>query len=142
MEEQGMTGSYSIVDADAEMLITHGVEPKDMAPTCTECHDNSGSTPDGTGLLPFSKLGFHDIPAAVRSCDLCHETKNLDWQRMHQKHREDDISCNSCHTSEPSGFVQPRPQLCSSCHEYSSWEDEGHKKHIEEDLSCNDCHTF
>ncbi len=28
MAEQGMTGSYSLVQADAEMLITHGVDPK------------------------------------------------------------------------------------------------------------------
>lgn len=29
MEEQGMTGNYSLVEADAEMLITHGVDPKE-----------------------------------------------------------------------------------------------------------------
>lgn len=38
MEDQGMTGSYSLVDVDAEMLITHGVDPKEKAPTCTVCH--------------------------------------------------------------------------------------------------------
>ena len=76
MEEQGMTGNYSMVQADAEMLITHGVEPKAKAPSCAECHNNTGHTPDGTGLLPMTALGYHTLPNAVKSCTLCHEQKN------------------------------------------------------------------
>jgi hypothetical protein len=53
MEDQGMTGSYQLVETDAEMMITHGVDPKSKAPSCVECHDNSGSTPDGTGMVPL-----------------------------------------------------------------------------------------
>ena len=36
MAEQGLTGGYSLVPVDAEMLITHGVDPKTKAPTCVE----------------------------------------------------------------------------------------------------------
>ncbi len=142
MEEQGLIGTYTLVDADAEMLITHGVSPKENAPACVECHDNTGATQDGTGMLPFTKLGYHQMPGAVSSCNLCHEKKSMSWQSMHQKHREDDISCNSCHTSEPTGFIQPKPQLCSSCHDYKSWKSEGHKKHLEKNLDCVNCHNF
>jgi len=142
MEEQGMTGNYSIVEADAEMLITHGVEPKENAPSCSECHSSNGSTPDGSGILPFEKLGYHKVPAAVKSCNLCHERKSQNWQSMHSGHRSDGISCSSCHSGEPTGFIQPQQQLCSSCHEGKSWRSEGHKKHIEKRVQCAGCHTF
>ena len=58
MDEQGMQGPYSMVEADAEMLITHGVEPKTKAPTCVECHNNTGHTSDGSGMLPMTALGY------------------------------------------------------------------------------------
>lgn len=142
MEEQGMSGNYSFVEADAEMLITHGVEPKENAPSCTSCHDNTGTTPDGTRMLPFAALGYHQIPEKVLSCTLCHEQKNMYWESMHTEHRQDNISCNSCHTPEPTGFIKAKNVLCSSCHESKSWRSEGHKKHIEKGLECVSCHTF
>ncbi|WP_163339391.1 hypothetical protein [Desulfopila sp. IMCC35008] len=143
MEEQGMTGNYSLVEADAEMLITHGVDSKDKAPSCTECHNGTGNTPDGYGILPFDELGYHQTPETVKSCTLCHSQKSLQWENMHQKHRQLSISCTSCHTSEPTGFVKPQNTLCSSCHENKSWRyDEGHKKHFEKGLTCSSCHTF
>ncbi len=142
MKEQGMSGSFSIVEADAEMLITHGVEPANNAPSCVECHDGSGMTPDGTGMLPFDALGYHNIASAVASCTLCHEQKSLQWETMHSSHRSDDVSCASCHSGEPTGFIKSERQLCSSCHERKSWKEEGHKKHIEKGLDCASCHTF
>lgn len=143
MEEQGMSGEYSLVEADAEMLITHGVDPKEKAPSCVECHDGSGSTPDGSGMLPFDQLGYHQVPEAVLSCTLCHESKTMGWEAMHQGHREDNVSCSSCHTPEPTGFIKEKSALCSSCHENKSWKtDEGHKKHYEKGLDCIDCHSF
>ncbi len=143
MEEQGMTGDYSLVTADAEMMITHGVDPKEKAPSCNECHDFSGSTPDGSGLVPFETLGYHSVPSKVKSCNLCHESKDLSWQQTHDKHRgESSISCTSCHTPEPTGFITPRSSLCASCHESKSWKSEGHKKHLEKKLDCIQCHNF
>ena len=142
MEEQGMIGSYTLVEADAEMLITHGVEPKENAPSCNECHDSSGSTAEGYGMISFAALGYHNVPAAVKSCSLCHEPKNQNWEAMHRNHRNDGISCSSCHSSEPTGLVLSKQQLCSSCHEFKSWKSEGHKKHLEKGLKCSRCHTF
>jgi hypothetical protein len=142
MEEQGMSGIYSIVKADAEMLITHGVDPKEKAPSCTECHSNSGSTADGSGMIPFEALGYHEVPAKVKSCNLCHEQKSMNWQSMHTKHKSLRLDCVSCHTSEPIGLVKAQNTLCSSCHERKSWKSEGHKKHIEKRVQCATCHTF
>lgn len=148
MEDAGMTGGYAIVDANAEMLITHGVEPASMAPTCNECHDYSGETPDGTKMVPFGELGYHTWPEKVKNCTLCHEEESMSWQRMHDKHADDDdggeesISCQSCHTTEPTGLVKPQSDLCNDCHERKSWKDEGHKKHIKKGYDCTTCHTF
>jgi len=143
MEEQGMTGSYDIVNADAEMLITHGVEPKEQAPSCSECHSGTGSTPDGSRMLPFTALGYHEVPDQVRSCTLCHEQKSMDWEQMHSYHRGKNISCSSCHTSDPTGLVSARNSLCSSCHGSESWSNSsGHRKHISKNIQCVRCHTF
>lgn len=141
MEEWNMKGNYSIVDGDAEMLISHGVEPSDQAPRCNECHDNSGDTPDGYGMLPFTELGYHQLPDSVISCTLCHEPKKLSWKATHEKHR-DDVTCTSCHTKEPTGLVAGIGTLCVQCHERESWEEDSHKKHIEEGIVCTRCHTF
>ncbi len=105
MQEQGLTGNYTMVKTDAEMLITHGVDPKSKAPTCTACHNNLGTTPDGTGIVPFTKLGYHNVPAAVKACTQCHEKKSLSWAAMHKEHR-DEIACNTCHISTQ-GTVSP-----------------------------------
>jgi len=144
MEDQGISagsGQVFIGDADAEMLITHGVDPSDQAPRCRECHDNSGHTPDGSGMLPFTRLGYHELPASVLSCTLCHEKKNMSWRSMHREHREE-VTCTSCHTPEPTGLVDSLRILCSSCHERESWEEDSHKEHIEEGVACSSCHTF
>ena len=142
MQEQGMTGSYSMVPADAEMLITHGVDPKEKAPSCTECHSGSGVTPDGAGVVPFGKLGYHSVPAAVSSCTLCHEKKSASWESMHQTHRQKKIACSSCHTPEPTGLVKAQSVLCSSCHEKETWSNSRHQTHVKKGLACSSCHTF
>lgn len=152
MEDQGLTGSYSIVDANAEMLITHGVDPKDKAPACAECHDYSGETPDGTKMLPFGELGYHTWPAKVKNCTLCHEQENLSWQNMHRKHADEmGKDCTGCHTTEPTGWIEPPTPygLCNNCHSgrgYSSARSL-HKEHAESEhggmkTTCKDCHTF
>ncbi|RJX26029.1 MAG: hypothetical protein C4531_16370 [Desulfurivibrio sp.] len=143
MEEQGMTGSYQMVDVDAEMLITHGVEPASMAPSCGECHDFSGETPDGSGMVPFDQLGYHTWPAKVKDCTLCHEQKSLSWQNLHQEHSSEGLACVSCHTSEPSGLVKAKSDLCNDCHGSKTWSGSTlHKKHIAKGYECAKCHNF
>ncbi len=143
MEEQGMAGSYTMVKTDAEMLISHGVEPKEQAPSCVACHDGSGTTPDGKGMIPFAALGYHQMPAKVSSCTLCHESKSQPFETMHSNHRSRNISCNSCHTTAPTGLVKASNLLCSSCHDLKSWSaSSGHKTHVGKGVKCATCHTF
>jgi hypothetical protein len=142
-----------MVDTNAELLITHGVEPKSMAPTCTECHDYSGETPDGAKMIPFTELGYHTWPAKVKSCTLCHGSENLSWQSMHSKHADEmGKDCTGCHTTEPTGWIEPPTPsgLCNNCHSGRSYSSASslHKEHAEAEHSngvtthCTDCHTF
>ncbi len=149
MEEQGMTGSYTMVKTNAEMLITHGVEPKSMAPACAECHDTTGKTPDGAKMLPFGKLGYHTWPANVANCTLCHSAKTSTWEAMHNKHAagnggEVKLACASCHTTEPTALVKVQSDLCNDCHGSKTWGNgqELHKKHIGKGYQCVKCHSF
>lgn len=150
MQEQGITGNYTMVDADAEMLISHGVEPKSMAPSCAECHDSSGETPEASGMVPFNRLGYHTWPDQVKNCTLCHGSENMSWQGMHDKHADDGsselaISCQSCHITEPTGFVKPTSDLCNDCHgseNPNSFDAGDHRKHIREGYDCSRCHQF
>lgn len=149
MAEQGLTGGYSLVNVDAEMLITHGVDPKAKAPKCAECHNGSGTTPDGSLMLPFDKLGYHVWPAKVKNCTLCHEAKTLSWESFHSKHAKDGdfegtaaMVCTNCHTKEPTGLVKPQSDLCNDCHSSKTWPGaSGHKEHVEK-YQCSTCHKF
>lgn len=144
MQDMGLSGNYTMVDAYAEMLITHGVDPKSNAPSCTSCHDGSGRTPDNSKMLPFTALGYHEFPSA-NMCSLCHSSKSMNWDSMHTYHTESkSIDCASCHTAPPSGLKSNRNQLCASCHGYKSENDTQkiHKKHVKKNIACATCHTF
>jgi hypothetical protein len=145
MAEQGLTGAYTMVTADAEMLISHGVDPKASAPACADCHDGSGHTPDGSKMLPFGALGYQSFPSTAM-CSLCHSSKSMNWQDMHAKHVDDmGFACASCHTTPPTGLVKARSTLCASCHGYKSETDPQriHDKHVDRsNVTCATCHTF
>jgi hypothetical protein len=150
MKEQGLTGSYTMVDADAEMLITHGVEPKTNAPTCTTCHNYDGTTPDGTKMVPFDKLGYHVWPAKIKSCTLCHVQRTDSWEGMHSRHAKDGLNtgitlmaCTNCHTKEPTGLVKPTSDLCNDCHKLRTWGGQStHNRHVRRGYGCATCHKF
>jgi hypothetical protein len=141
MEEQGLTGSYTLVNVDAEMLIAHGVDPKAKAPTCAQCHTSTtGITTNG--MLPFAKLGYHQWPAKVKACTLCHGAYSASFQSMHDRHRSKIRNCSNCHTTEPAGLVKVQSDLCNDCHGLKSWQGTStHKKHVER-YDCTKCHRF
>ena len=150
MEEQGMTGKYTMVNADAEMLITHGVEPKINAPACSTCHAYNGNTPDGTKMIPFDKLGYHVWPAKIKSCTLCHTERTASWESLHSRHAKDGwnkgstlMSCTNCHTTEPTGLVKPTKDLCNDCHKSRTFAGaKTHNSHVRRGYGCATCHKF
>jgi hypothetical protein len=143
MQEQGLTGSYTLVNVDAELLITHGVDPKAKAPTCAQCHvASNGITLDGNGMLPFDKLGYHLWPAKVKGCTLCHGSQSASFESMHDRHRSLLRNCNNCHTKEPIGLVKVQSDLCNDCHSLRSWQGAStHEKHVTR-YDCVKCHKF
>ncbi|MDP3696069.1 MAG: multiheme c-type cytochrome, partial [Desulfocapsaceae bacterium] len=149
IKQQGLTGTtYTMVRTNAEMLISHGVDPKSKAPLCTECHATTGKTVDGTKMLPLGKLGYHTWPAKVANCTLCHSAKTSTWEAMHNKHAASNggsvkLACVSCHTPEPTGLVSAKSILCKTCHSLESWSNsqELHKEHISKGYQCSKCHT-
>ena len=149
IKQQGLTGTtYTMVRTNAEMLISHGVDPKSKAPLCTECHATTGKTVDGTKMLPLGKLGYHTWPAKVANCTLCHSAKTSTWEAMHNKHAASNggsvkLACASCHTPEPTGLVSAKSTLCKTCHSLESWSNsqELHKEHISKGYQCSKCHT-
>ncbi|MEN8257875.1 MAG: MopE-related protein, partial [Thermodesulfobacteriota bacterium] len=144
MADQGLTGNYTMVEADAEMLITHGVDQKSSAPTCSECHDGSGQTPDGSKMVPFGALGYQTFPTS-NICSLCHSSKSEGWEAMHNRHDGiGALDCASCHTAPPSGLTASRSSLCADCHGYKSETDPQtiHNKHVKRNIACATCHTF
>ncbi len=139
MLDQGMTGAYTYVNANAEMLISHGVEPKTMAPKCAECH--GALTGHNNLMVPFTQLGYHTMPALVKSCTLCHEKETLSWERIHDKHRSE-FACTACHTTPPTGLVKPTSDLCNDCHSMKTASSQKiHDKHVEK-YACSKCHKF
>lgn len=144
MLNMGLSGKYTMVEAYAEMLITHGVDPKSNAPSCGDCHDGSGQTPDGSKMLPFGALGYQQFPSQDM-CSFCHGSESMTWDDMHAKHVDDKgFACQSCHTTPPTGLVADRSSLCASCHSYESETDPQkiHEKHEKKQISCASCHTF
>jgi hypothetical protein len=143
MAAAGMTGSYTYVTANAEMLVTHGVEPKSMAPKCAECHGTLNG--HSNLMVPFTALGYHTLPAKVKDCTLCHERESYRWESVHDRHvRSEKLKCNMCHTATPVGLIKPTSDLCNDCHSSKSASDKQkiHEKHSEKGYACATCHKF
>lgn len=90
---------HEFAPTERYMGIFHGVEPKENALNCNDCH-YSGTR------LDFSNLGYS--PRETRDnkplCASCHRDKSGEWSqseffdRVHRKHVDEKrISCNNCH---------------------------------------------
>ena len=64
----GLSGPYSWVEARAEQLITHGVEPKENALACTQCHN-------GGTQMSLPGLGYTLKNTQQVVCTQCHEAE-------------------------------------------------------------------
>jgi len=140
MQDQGMTGSYTMVNANAEMLITHGVEPKTMAPQCAECHGTL--TGHNDLMLPFTALGYHELPTSAKGCTMCHSQQTLSWEGAHDQHRSK-FKCWGCHSKTPTGLKSPTSTLCKTCHSLKTASSaDVHKEHIPQGKVCTTCHIM
>jgi len=140
MEAAGMTGSYTYVNANAEMLVTHGVEPKTMAPKCAECHGTMAG--HNNLMIPFTALGYHELPTSAKGCTMCHSKQTLTWQGAHDKHR-DKVKCWACHSKTPVGLKSATSTLCKTCHSLKTASSQTvHKEHLSHNYVCTTCHIM
>lgn len=89
----GLSGAYSWVHTTAEQLITHGVEPKENALLCDECHVD-GPQVDLPGL------GYALKGPESQVCTQCHGQEDVpSFYSLHRKHVDDKgYDCSRCHT--------------------------------------------
>ena len=93
MEQEGMEGSYSLVDVHTYQTINHGVESEDNALGCGECH-GADSRMDLKG-----ELGYQLKASRQEVCTQCHEDeKSEGFMKTHDEHvTEEGIDCSACH---------------------------------------------
>ena len=93
--------TYQWVNARAEQLITHGVEPASNALTCNNCH-NGGTQMD------LSSMGYELKGPQSQVCTQCHENENNPgFNSVHKKHVADkNYDCSNCHN-----FTRPERGL-------------------------------
>jgi len=140
MTDQGMTGTYTYVNGNAEMLITHGVEPKTMAPNCAACHGTYSG--HNNLMVPFTQLGYHTMPASAKACTMCHSVKTAGWESMHNTHRSK-FACTGCHSATPTALKSPTSTLCKSCHSLQTANSQTvHYRHIPKGYACTTCHIM
>ena len=83
--------TYAWVQARAEQLITHGVEPADNALGCADCH--------GGTRINFQALGYGVKQPLSTTCTQCHENEsNPGFTKVHDIHvKDENRGCQWCH---------------------------------------------
>jgi hypothetical protein len=103
----GMSGSWTMVDVHTYQTINHGVEPKENALDCGECHVQfSGGNPVRMDLK--GQLGYELKVSQDPICLQCHEYKpSIGFEKDHEKHVDDKkFDCSWCHK-----FSRPEREL-------------------------------
>ena len=113
MRQEGMEGSYSLVDVHTYQTINHGVEDDDNALRCRDCHSayNNNRPPDRIDLQ--GELGYELKASRDQLCIECHDRKETkSFEVIHKKHIKDKkIECAECHN-----FSRPERNLASGGH--------------------------
>ncbi|MBI3186597.1 MAG: hypothetical protein HYZ31_01845 [Gammaproteobacteria bacterium] len=108
MNQEGMLGSYSLVNVHTYQTINHGVEDEDNALRCRDCHAayNNNVTPSRINLK--ANLGYALKASTSQLCVSCHSRKeNKGFEVIHVKHVKDKkVDCSLCHN-----FTRPERGL-------------------------------
>lgn len=108
MNQVGMNGSYSIVPVHTYQTINHGVEVKDNALQCGDCHHEDRYDGGPPRLDLQADLGYALKGPETQVCSQCHESENPEgFDETHKEHvREKQFDCSWCHT-----FTRPDRNL-------------------------------
>ena len=98
MEQEGLEGSYTLVDVHTYQTINHGVEDDGNALECGECHESMSSAV-AARLDLQGELGYEVKDTLDQVCTQCHENEQSEgFEETHQKHVADEnIDCSACH---------------------------------------------
>jgi hypothetical protein len=93
--------NYEWVNARAEQLITHGVEPASNALTCSSCHE-------GGTQMNLKAMGYGLKGPETLVCTQCHGSENMPgFYSVHSIHVDGKgYDCANCHT-----FTRPERNL-------------------------------
>ena len=107
MEEEGLTGSYTLVNVHTFQTINHGVEDDNNALSCAECHA-SYSTGSPPRIDLQGELGYELKGPKEQVCTQCHGREDDEgFVKVHNEHvTEEHIECASCHN-----FSRPERNL-------------------------------
>jgi hypothetical protein len=94
MAQEGLEGSYSLVDVHTYQTINHGVEDEDNALSCNDCHEST------TRMDLQGELGYGLKASEQEVCTQCHEYERSEgFDKNHSKHVADKrIDCSACHS--------------------------------------------
>jgi len=98
MEEEGLEGTYTLVDVHTYQTINHGVEDDGDALVCDQCHGSLGNLA-ATRLDLQGELGYEMKNTMEQVCTQCHELEQSEgFEENHKKHVADEnIDCSACH---------------------------------------------
>lgn len=100
MEQEGLEGSYTLVNLHTYQTINHGVEHKKRALKCRDCHSSMGRRgPTQSRMDLKGELGYELKNTPRQVCTQCHSYKKLKGFRpIHNKHvAGNKIDCSACH---------------------------------------------
>ena len=121
LDELGLSGDWSVVQAHASQSINHGVEPADNALDCGDCHESlflSDFFDGGPVRMDLQgQLGYGAQTGQASPCLTCHleSPAEMDFLDLHFKHvNQEGITCRICHD-----FDRPERNLsdCTECHQ-------------------------
>jgi hypothetical protein len=93
---------YGFANSQRYYSLYHEVAPKENALQCAACHVSTG------------RLNFKDLGYTVRAqrngqplCASCHGLRTADFYKIHKEHREESISCTTCHYYKTAPLLGP-----------------------------------
>jgi hypothetical protein len=99
MQQEGMEGSYSLVNVHTYQTINHGVEDEDNALRCRDCHSAYSRYGSAPRMDLQGELGYELKADSSQLCISCHKRKERkSFGEIHKKHVKDKkMDCSLCH---------------------------------------------
>lgn len=115
--------------------------------SCESCHGPGDKHIAAGGsketIVSFGKKSAQPAAEQSKQCLSCHG-KNKELMMWDVgKHKRNDVSCASCHSTHKEGMAKPNSETCFTCHKdiKTAVAKQSHHPIVEGKVSCNDCHN-